>query len=466
MSARPTRRRGRPSPPPPGLLFATGETLPGAEILSELREPAGVALWQAAHDVDLWSRAAPDGRGRIFATGALERRLGALERAAPHPEVEPLLARLAALLLGDPASAAPKEVAAACLGVAAWAGRRGATATALTFAQAAAMATPEEAHPALEAGLLALALSLTPERKEKARGDEARAESWLRRALVLARRERSNLAYARANVALGGIYARREQPLVARRFYLFALRRARRSGLREEKAAGLHGLFDLARGGGIPEDAETQARGAMRVYGAAHPRAPELWRGWVRWRLARDPEAEIVGPGDERLPFHGPAAARARLLAVLAREAAEAGAAEQFQRAWSRAWDLLGRNARRETERGRAETFLELGWAAMAAERPELAEHAGQRALEAALARGNGGDRGAAERFLEELWRRAGGMRWIGRPHGPAGAAERPGADEAVRGPGRRPAEADRLSASGLAVDTLYTSRSRSGTER
>ncbi|MEW5927603.1 MAG: hypothetical protein AB1941_08965 [Gemmatimonadota bacterium] len=400
-------RPGRPAAPPPALLRGPGETLPGAEVLDDFPGPAGAALWLALHDALLWAATPPGDRARLFAPGALPRRLALLDRAAAHALPSTALAALAGMLLRDRAAADAAEVAAACRDVAAWSLARGTTATGLAFTQAAALATPDDPAPALEAGLLALR-----------RGDGARAESWLRRALALAARAEAVPAAAGACTGLGRLYAERGQAAQARRFFLSAARRAGRSGLVREQAAAMHGLFELARTGATPDDADALARGALLRYGAAHPRAPELLRGWIRFRRERDPGASVLaGPG-EPLPFRGAAPARARLLAVVAREAAEAGAAEEFDRAWTRAWELLGQQAPRTG--GRAAVLVELGRAAAAGGRWALAEHAGQRALEAALAAGEDAQRGEAEALLAEVWTRAGGMQWIGSPHGPA----------------------------------------------
>lgn len=404
--SRATLRPGRLSPPPPALLHAPGETLPGAELLDDFRGPAGAALWLALHDVHLWAATPPRDRARVFAAGALPRRLAALGRAGVDPGPAVALLSLAALLLRDPAAADPAAVAAACLGISAWATERRAPATGLAFAQAAALATPDDPAAALEVGTLALR-----------RGDDARAESWLRRALVLARRAEANPAATGACLGLGRIYAARRQAVQARRFYLSAVGRARRSGLVREMAAAMHGLFDLARTGATTDDADALARGALLRYGSAHPRAPKLLRDWIRFRRARDPGASVLGGPGEPLPFRGPGPERARLLAVVAQEAAEAGAAEEFDRAWTRAWELLGRHAPRTG--GRAAVLLALGRAAAAAERWALAEYAGQRALEAAIAVGEADAQAEAEAFLEDVWGRGGGMQWIGSPHGP-----------------------------------------------
>jgi tetratricopeptide (TPR) repeat protein len=393
--------------PPPALLRGPGETLPGAEVLDDFPGPAGAMLWLALRDALLWAATAPRDRTQLFADGALARRLALLGRADAGPVPGSAPAALAGLLLRQRDAAQPAEVAAACLEVAAWAVERGAPATGLAFAQAAALATPDDPAPALEAGLLALR-----------RGDEARAESWLRRALALARRAEAVPAATGACLGLGRLYAARGQAAQARRFYVSARRRAWRSGLVRDMAAAMHGLFELARSGATADDADALARGALLRYGAAHPRAAALLRDWIRFRRAGDPGAMVLGGPGEPLPFRGPALARARLLAVVAREAAEAGAAEEFDRAWARAWELLGRQAPRTG--GRAGVLLELGRAAATGRRWALAEHAGQRALEAAIAAGEDAERGAAEALLAEVWTGAGGMQWIGSPHGPA----------------------------------------------
>lgn len=393
--------------PPPALLRGPGETLPGAQVLDEFPGPAGAALWISLRDVLLWTDTPPGDRARLFAPGALPRRLALLDRAAIHGLPSTTLAALAGLLLRDRTPADAAEVAAACTEAAAWALARDGTDTGLAFTQAAALAVPDDPTPALEAGLLALR-----------RGDGPRAESWLRRALSLAGRAEAVPAAAGACTGLGRLYAERGQAAQARRFFLSAARRAGRSGLLRQQAAALHGLFELARSGATADDADALARGALLRYGAAHPRAPELLRDWIRFRRERGMGASVLGGPGEPLPFRGPAPARARLLAVVAREAAEAGAAEELDRAWTRAWELLARQAPRTG--GRAAVLVELGRAAAAGERWALAEHAGQRALEAARAAGEEAERGEAEALLAEVWTRAGGMQWIGSPHGPA----------------------------------------------
>lgn len=404
--SRDTGRAGRPSPPPPAVLHGPWETLEGAEILDELRGPLGALLWQTLQDVHLWAGTPPAERHGLFAGGAMQRRMAMLWAVPAEPELKALLTDLAGLP-GDPAAARPGDVAAACRLLAGWAEERGVIGTALAFAQAAALAHPADAAAALETALLALR-----------RGEEARGESWLRRAVGLARRSRDCATYARADLELGRLYARRGAPLPALRFYLFALRRARRSGLRETAKAALNALLDLVHQVGAPAHEETLVGAALRACGASHPHAPELLRRWVRLRLARDPSAPLL-EADAPVPPRGPATARAYLLAVLAREAAGADAAESFERAWSAAWQILESSPADARGGLLARALLELAHAAADAGRWPWAEYAGQRALEIAMQLDDAELRAEVERFLAALWGRTGGMGWIGHPHGP-----------------------------------------------
>jgi len=225
----------------------------GTTILDEFPEPAGGVLWQTLRDVHLWVRAAPAERTGLFSGDALRGRLAMLMAHLVDPDLRAPLVRLGFLLLGKPAKAEAKRVAAECRRVVEWAERRAALGTALAFAQAAALAAPADAALALETGILAVA-----------RGEEARAESWLRRALVLARREGDRSAHARACLELGDLYAGRDSVLLARGFYLRALGQGRRKGRWEVRGAALRGLSQLTEAHGDPaEEHGTSRSGAL-----------------------------------------------------------------------------------------------------------------------------------------------------------------------------------------------------------
>ncbi|HEX2095186.1 MAG TPA: hypothetical protein VHG28_22505 [Longimicrobiaceae bacterium] len=403
-----TRGRDRPSPPPPGILYGPGENLPGVVILDEIRSPTGILLWQAARDAVLWASVPPGRRGELFARGALSGRLARLPAGTAEAAPEGGLRQLTWLLLQDPGSAAPQEVAAACKEVAEWAERRGALGVALAFYQAAALVDPEDPVSALRTGLAA-----------SRRGEGARAEAWLRRTIVLAHRRRHGAAYAHANLELGNLYVSRGEPLHARRFFLYAVRHARRRGLRDIRAQALHGLFDLAHSGAIADDPDPFGREALWFHSAAHPRVPELFRAWVRLRFRKDPPVPVLTAPTGALHCRGPAPARALLFAILAREAAGAGASEQYEWAWDRAWALLVQRAGRHGDTGHVPALLELAHAAAEAGEWSRAEYMGQRALDAAISGRDEEREREVERFLTSLWSRSGRMDWLGRPHGP-----------------------------------------------
>jgi len=156
------------------------------------------------------------------------------------------------------------------------------------------------------------------------------------------------------------------------------------------------------------------------MHGAAHPRAPELMRAWTRSRLSRGMGAPLPGGAGENAPrLRGPAPARALLLAIVAREAASAGARSDFDQAWERAWALLGAVVPENGGATVARTLLELARAAADVEGWERAEYAAQRALEIALRHREEELGTEVERFLTSLWSRTGRMGWIGTPHGP-----------------------------------------------
>lgn len=399
-------RPGRPTPAPPALLFGPEERLPGWDILNEYRDPLGSVLWQTLQDVLLWAGTPSDKRGELFTQGALRRRLANVWNAVPYAELQMLITRLSTAMIADPGTADTKWVADQCRRIAQWAESSERTGTALAFTQAAALVFPVDALHAVDTGLLALR-----------RGDETRAETWFRRAVVLGRRAGGGAAQARAYLELGRLLTRRNQPQSARRFLLTALNQSRRRGLRDNFAAAAHELFELAREGKITDDPIPFASAAMRAYGAAHPQAPELVKAWARHQFIKLPPERLLGEPDQPQPFQGPPPARAYLLALIAREAAEAGLATEYDWAWDAAWRLIERRGKEGAGR-HVRTYLELATASAGLQRWERAEITGRMALEAALARKDATASNEVEQFLKSLWKQRGGMGWIGHPPG------------------------------------------------
>ncbi|HEX8242067.1 MAG TPA: hypothetical protein VF541_01180 [Longimicrobium sp.] len=331
---------------PPALQHEPDELLEAVQVLNEVPTPVGVVLWQSVRDVTLWAEIPEEKRDELFAPDAAHRRLNDLVAAGAEPALEVSLTTLAALV-GTPESASPDIVSLVCIQISRWAEGRGAWGTAMAYAQAAALATPLDADPALFAGALALRWN---------RG--ARAETWLRRAIGLARRARAWPAYAQAYVEMGTLYARRGQPGMAHRFYVKGYRAARRHGLLIIRGSALHGMLLLAMEGNALEDAERYARGAMRAYGRGHPKLAELLHDMAYLWVRRENYGRAIPLLQKLLPARVEPVERAYTLSILARAAAGDGNARLYQEAWMDAWSII--NRRPGHEHRHAPALLEL----------------------------------------------------------------------------------------------------------
>ncbi|HEX8450647.1 MAG TPA: hypothetical protein VF647_01055 [Longimicrobium sp.] len=381
---RPARRKTQRRWRIPPVLTQGPEVFEGLGVLDEVPGEGGVVLWQALRDATLWAEAAPEVRPGLF------QRRGA--RSTPSPALPPELAsavRDLQALAASPGLGDPVRVAAACRAVAEWADERGLLSTALAFSQASAQADPMDAVAAYEVARLA-----------RRRAEEARAETWYRRTVAVARQRGDWATYARAFLGLGSLHARRGSLAAARRFYLRALRAADRNTLRELEGRALHKLFLAAAEGGQRREAVRLAATALEHYGPSHPRTARLAfdvaRHWVAsghftralplLRALRDAESPPL-----RLP----------VLAELARAAAGTHDADGFLDAWTQAWEA----ARDEPSAPPpVRAILSLSRAAAAMGAWSKAETAARHALSIATdARG----RAAAEALLDAVTRRA-----------------------------------------------------------
>lgn len=334
---------------PPAILREPDETLEASQILLEHRGDLGLLLWNSLRDVTLWACVEPERREGLFTPDAADKRLEQLRGAGVEPPLEVSLTALVAVV-GTPGTVSPEIVTLVCIEISRWAQERGASGTALAFAQAAALASPEEAAPAYRVGSLALGW-----------GRHARAETWLRRSIGLARRGKDWQSYAQAYVDMGVLYARRDMHGSARRFYTQAMRAGRRHGLLAVRGAALHGLFLLAMEASELDDAERYARAAMRAYGRGHPRLAELLHDIAYLWVTRESYGRAIPMLQKLLVSRTGPGERAFTLAVLARAAAGTGERRLYEEAWSNAWSLINRPGAREDH---ARTLLELARAA------------------------------------------------------------------------------------------------------
>lgn len=251
--------RGRYRVPPPVAPPPQGTGLREACVLEENPSPYGVVLWRTLRSVQLWTETAPADRAGIFAEGAYESRLADVMGADVPAPVQGALTNLAGLLCPTRQSR-PDAVASSCLTLASWARGEGKRATALAFLQVAAVCCPYNASLALMAG-----------REARDQALYAQAESWLARAVAMARQVEDWDAYTRAHVAIGTMMISRGAMPVAKRHLLKAERRARRQGLRETRGMALHDLFVVSASAGSQQEALEYAREALTAYRAGMP---------------------------------------------------------------------------------------------------------------------------------------------------------------------------------------------------
>jgi tetratricopeptide (TPR) repeat protein len=249
----------------PAHYLHGAERFDGACVLEESAGPLGLLLWQCERDVRLWATSGSAQRENLFTAGAAARCGAALSSlgAEARPLEGPL--RVIVGMLENPLDVSADAVMLACRRIAEWAEPRGATATALTFAQAAALAQPGSAPSAYEVGRLARRI-----------GQAGRAEGWLNRAIVLARQTRDWDTYAAAYGGLGNVNLARGNLPAAERCQLKALRIATQHELPARVGGSLHDLFVIAAEAEQSERAIGFAEAAFRTYPEEHSRRAAL----------------------------------------------------------------------------------------------------------------------------------------------------------------------------------------------
>lgn len=382
VAARKTDRRWHIPPP----LLHGAEALEGGDVLQEISGPAGGVLWQALRDVVLWAQTPPEDRPALFVPGAQDRRLATRTATGLEAEIVDALHSLGEVV-GKPAEADPEMVASACRQIAQWAEARGSLGTALAFSQDAALACPADAAAAFTVGRIA-----------RIAADYARAEVWFRRAIGLARQARDWRLYSRAFRGLGHLHWQRGNFPTARRFYMRALRGARRGGMRHEQGQALHDLFVLHVDMGRHEEAERFARSAFEAYGPRSTRLPMLAHDVAYWWMSEGYFARALKLFQVLLPTLSQPMDRLFALTNAARAAGGVGDAALFEAQWEEALNSLADSALAE---GEARALLELAHGASSLGQWKRAAEAAERALAVASKRGEAKSRVTAEALLE-----------------------------------------------------------------
>jgi tetratricopeptide (TPR) repeat protein len=385
----PVRRTTRRWRTPPAITHGP-EAFEALGILEEIKGPLGLLLWQSVRDVALWAELEPEQRAGLFAPGA-DAHLHAMIRST-DVEVQletPLMSIMR--MTGAPGEARPEGLQLACQHIAHWADHQGHGATAIAFAQAAALTVPWEASAAYAVGKLA-----------RRRAEYSRAETWFRRAIALARQSGDWTSYALAFSGLGNLYMQRGNFPAARRFHVRSLRAARRHSLRPIQGSALHDLFVIAAHAERVDDAERYARGAFESYGLDHPRLAALANDLAYFWMERGHFAPALTVFQALLPHMTRHEDRLVGLANIVRAAAGAGERRLFEQTWDEVWDGLARNEGAENS---AQVLLELAHGAMQLGEVERAERAAERAVRIARERGEAKILLSAESVLDSARR-------------------------------------------------------------
>lgn len=366
------------------LTREPGDPFDAYSVLREIPGDLGLVLWQAVRDVDLWA-GSPYNREALFQPGAAARRHAILALTEVPPALGPAVELLTALV-SHPGEALPDALSLACARVATWALKQSATATALAFAQAASTVQPQQGRAAIEVGRIA-----------SLRGDRARAETWLRRAIGLARTEGDGRAYALACAELGDLYAVLGDADRARSAYVRALRTARRFGAYPVRGRALHGAGRLELRARRLVEAERLFWRAAKPLADDELRAPALAHDVAEVAVRQGRYADAAPSLRELLISRPEPTARLRTLALLTLCAAHARQLPALSELWGQAWPLVENIAASGES---AVALIDLARAAALIGNRHLSRSAAERALRCANHIGQESVAAEAQRLL------------------------------------------------------------------
>jgi len=356
------RRPGRPrSADFTSPLTIPGGEVAGTEIVRELAPEVALPAWQVLRSVLMWAAEEPAERSDLFEPCAM----ADWERELLEGEWEPELRLPLAVLVGElsrPFQASPETVAYTCLCVSDWAIAGGAVATALAFAEAAALSWPQNPRYAWMAGRLL-----------RTHGRVRESELWLRRAARTASSADDVDAQTLALNSLGNLYYEIGNYPQAARTHQQALRAARRRGLREREGEILHDLFVATWYMGDQAKAEDYARAAFDIYQDGHPRLAGLAHDVAFTWLSQGHYARALTILKELLPYFDGAHDRIRVLASAAWAAGGCGNAILFAALADEIWSMVNQSGSRS---GVGAALVELARGATNLQDWDLAERA------------------------------------------------------------------------------------------
>lgn len=331
MATTTQRRAGRPHRiPPPPPAPGTGSTAGSLDDVASRGGDLWVVLWQALADVWLWASVAREQRGYLFGpsrAGARERGVRARRDA---PELTEALGTFQMLrMAGDVLD--PQQVGDACKRVYAWAEAGSLIELAAHFAEASAVADPDDPARANEAARLCRRAAL-----------DRRAATWYERAFHLAVRAQNRRETIWALLGYGSLLYGLGQSARARPYFEKVARRAARTRRRSIAAEAHHDLILLCLDLNDFAQAEEHAGLAEDLYPRQHRRIPYLVHDCAVL-LVREGFHTAALSLLRRLPLHFPRPEEATLVwSTLARAAGGAGQVAGHRDAERRTLELAG----------------------------------------------------------------------------------------------------------------------------
>lgn len=333
-----------------------------------------------------WFGTAGERRRSLFRPTALLVRRATVTREIPQKELRDALLALAGMLEGHYSGGAD-DGAGACLAVAAWAHEFGYAATRLAFTQVAALARPEDPQLALETG-----------KQARDMAEYTRAETWLRKAVRVSRRNKDRDTYLWAYAGLAVLYARLGNYEASRTVTERVLRTARHHRMSSMQGWAFHRLFVLAAEVGDYRGAYDYARQALHVYGHAHPQLIALAHDVASFWTEHGHFSRALTVYESTVPRIADPAERALAAAHLARAAAALAQRGKYQHARQTAITLQSRAG---GEQRAADVYAALALADAHAGEWALAQETAEFALAIAARRRDADARRYAEAVLE-----------------------------------------------------------------
>jgi tetratricopeptide (TPR) repeat protein len=236
------------------------------EIIKEIPlEGAAFALWRSLNKMLLWFRTPLVHRPKLHSASTMRQRPNCEFTREARKEVPELKEALDTfeLFSRHPLAIRVASLAEACRQVALWSESQDYLATAVRFAEGAALVDHLAPHLANLAGRLT---------RNAAEFD--RAELWFSRAVGLARSQREWIEYTRGHIGLGILWQTLGKDNQARACFATAASRAMRDGREWLAAEAQHDLMLMTTERGMFQDAEECARKALEWYPKYNDRFP------------------------------------------------------------------------------------------------------------------------------------------------------------------------------------------------